>query len=82
MKDVLQEKFRFFWKQNASHLSVSLSTYDISGLRRLERLGNPSYWYSALQHLTGYVEPSPVTFPIDVTISTPIFHILRVIQIL
>lgn len=35
MKDVLREKFRFFWKQNASHLSVSLSTYGTSGIRLL-----------------------------------------------
>jgi len=33
MKDVLREKVRFFWKQNASHLSVSLSTYGTSGIR-------------------------------------------------
>jgi len=33
MKDVLQEKVRSFGEQNASHLSVSLSTYDTSGPR-------------------------------------------------
>lgn len=78
MKDVLREKVYSFWEQNASHLSVSLSTYGISGPRRLKRLGDPSYWYPALRPLTGSVEPSPVAFPIDVTISTLIFHGLRV----
>lgn len=78
MKDVLREKIHSFGEQNTSHLSVSLSTYGISGPRLLKRIGDPSYWYPALQHLTGCVEPSPVTFPIDVTISTLIFHVLRV----
>ena len=44
------------------------------------RLGIPSYWYPAIQHLTGCVEPSPVAFPIDITISTLIFHGFRVIS--
>ncbi len=32
-KDVLQEKVRSFGERNASHLSVSLSTYGMSGQR-------------------------------------------------
>ena len=75
---MLREKVRPFGEQNASHLSVSLQTYGQSGLRRLTRLGNPSDWYPALQLIAVSVEPSPVTFPIDVTISTLIFHGLRV----
>ena len=35
MKDVLREKFYTFGVQNASHLSVSLSTYGKLGPRRL-----------------------------------------------
>ena len=35
MKDVLREKFYTFGVQNASHLSVSLSTYGTSGIRQL-----------------------------------------------
>jgi len=33
MKDVLREKVRSFWEQNASHLSVGLQTHGLSGLR-------------------------------------------------
>lgn len=36
MKDALREKFRFFGKQNASHLSVNLPVYGFSGLRRID----------------------------------------------
>jgi len=78
MDDVLREKVRSFWEQNASHHPVNLPVHGRSGPRGLSRLGDPLDWYPALQLLAGSVEPSPVAFPIDVTISTLIFHGLRV----
>lgn len=79
MKDVLREKVHSFWERNASHLSVNPPVDGQSGLRWVLTRGNPSDWYPALQHPAGCLKPSPVPFPINVSISTPILYEIRVV---
>ena len=68
----------FLWRTKCfTPLCKSVNLRYVRTSLTFNRFGNPSYWYPALQHLTGCVEPSPVAFPIDVTISTLIFHGLR-----